>query len=134
MIFQPIDSAPPIGAISHKDHANNLLIVFDNQAEADAYFASISPQNTKEVYTARLYELLNKATEEALQSKGYPSLFIPLILVANGSANARVTRAKKALKWYADTWEAANTHLNTIGATTNLNPQTFIDSLILPTL
>jgi hypothetical protein len=132
MRYEAIYFVPPAGAISHKDFPNNRLIIFDNEAERDAYFGANFPSNTKEIYTARLYELLNKAMEEALQTKGYPSLFMPLILVANGAANARVTRAKKALKWYAETVELANAHLATVGATTNLDPQAFIDSLSLP--
>lgn len=133
MTFQPIDSNPPIGAISHKDYAGNRLIVFESESERDAYFSANFPTNTKEIYSATLTELVERKMKEALQSKGYPSIDMPHIIVTHsivtGVSNPRVVRAKKALKWYADIWESIVTHLATIGATTNLDPQTFIDSI-----
>jgi len=69
---------------------------------------------------------------------GYRDLNEPIILciyaTTTNTSNAKITKARKALKWYYDTWATVDTHLNTIGATTNLSPQTFINSLILPTL
>lgn len=75
----------------------------------------------------------------AIQSVGgYRDLNEPIILciyaTTTNTSNAKITKARKALKWYYDTWATVDTHLNTIGATTNLSPQTFINSLILPTL
>jgi len=71
---------------------------------------------------------------------GYRDILEPMLVVlhsvaANAGANLpRVVKAKKALKWYSDTWNTVDTHLDSINGITNLAPQTFIDSLTLPTL
>jgi len=74
----------------------------------------------------------------AITSKGYRDINEPMVVVihslVSGTNTPKMIRAKKALKWYSDTWVLVDTHVDSIVAPTNLVPQVFIDSLTLPTI
>jgi len=90
-------------------------------------------------YKDQVNLLAKTKIDYAIQSVGgYRDLNEPIILciyaTTTNTSNAKITKARKALKWYYDTWATVDTHLATITGITNLAPQTFIDSLTLPTL